>query len=129
MAEFAYNNSKNASMGSTPFEFNCDYHAWVSFKDKCNARFRSFSANRLDVELRKLINVCRQNLLDSQDLQKSAYNKGVKPRSCASDEKVWLNSKHIKTKQNRKLKANFFGSFQVLHPVEKQVYKLELPPK
>ena len=42
---------------------------------------------------------------------------------------VWLSSKHLKTKQNRKLEAKFFGLFQVLHPVGKQVYKLKLPKK
>ena len=37
-----------------------------------------------------------------------------------------LNNKYIKTKQNRKLKTKFFEPFKVLHPVEKQVYKLEI---
>ena len=40
-----------------------------------------------------------------------------------------MNSRYIKTKRNRKLLFKFFGPFQVLHPVEKQVYKLELPKR
>ena len=40
-----------------------------------------------------------------------------------------LNSKYIKTIQNRKLKAKLFGLFQVLHSVGKQAYKLKLPKK
>lgn len=44
--------------------------------------------------------------------------------SYASGNKIWLNSKYIKTKQNFKLKAKFFGLFQVVYLVEKQVYKL-----
>ena len=71
--------------------------------------------------------VCQENLHHAQELQKRANNKGVKSQSYASGEKVFLNSKYIKTKRNRKLKAKFFGPFQVLHPVEKQTYKLELP--
>ena len=44
--------------------------------------------------------VCQKNLHHAQKLQKRAYNKGVKARSYALGEKVWLNSKYIKTKQN-----------------------------
>ena len=33
MAEFAYNNAKNASTGFTPFELNCGYHPSVSYKE------------------------------------------------------------------------------------------------
>ena len=50
----------------------------------------------------------------------------MKPRSYAPGEKVWLNSKYIKTKQNQKLEAKFFGLFQILYPVRKQAYKLNL---
>ena len=36
--------------------------------------------------------VCRENLHNTQELEKQAHNKGVKPRSYASSDKVWLNS-------------------------------------
>ena len=51
--------------------------------------------------------ICRENLHHAQELQKQAHDKGVKSRSYASDDKVWLNSKYIKTKRNRKLEAKF----------------------
>ena len=75
------------------------------------------------------MNICQQNLLHAQELQKRAHDKGVKPRSYAPGEKVWLNSKYIKTKQNRKLKAKFFGLFRILYLIGKQAYKFDLSTK
>ena len=129
MAEFAYNNAKNASSGHMLFELNCGYHLRMSYKDDDNPRSKSKLADDLSAELRELMIVCRENLHHAQELQKRAHDKGVKPRSYAPSDKVWLNSKYIKTKQNRKLEAKFFGPFRVLHPVGKQAYKLELPRK
>ena len=119
MVEFAYNNGKNASIGHTPFELNCGFYLRVSFENNVNPHSRSCFADKLAKDLRKLMDICQQNLLHAQKLQKRAYNKGVKPWSYAAGEKVWLNSKYINTKQNQKLKAKFFGSFQILHSVGK----------
>ncbi len=129
MAEFAYNNAKNASTSHTLIELNCGYHPKVSFKEDVNPSSRSHSANELGEELRELMEVCCQNLLHAQELQKRTHDKGVKSRSYAPGEKVWLNSKYITTKRNKKLESKFFGPFRVLHAIGKQVYKLELPTK
>ncbi len=129
MAEFAYNNAKNASTGHTTFELNCGYHPRVSFEEAVDRRSRSRSAIEMAEELRELMEVCCQNLLHAQELRKRAHDKGVKSRGYASGEKVWLNSRYIKTKRNKKLVSKFFGPFRVLHVVGKQAYKLELPAK
>ena len=129
MAEFASNNAKNTSTGHTLFELNCGYHPRVFFKIDVDPRLRFRSANELVEELRELIKVCCQNLLYAQELQKIAHDKRVKNHSYASSKKIWLNSKYIKTKRNKKLKSIFFGPFQVFHAVGKQAYKLELPTK
>ena len=111
MAEFAYNNAKNASTGHTPFKLNCSYHPRVSFEEDTNPRSQSKMAKELFSKLRELMIVCRENLYHAQEFQKRAKNKGVKPSSYASSDKVWFNSKHIKTKQNWKLEAKFFRPF------------------
>ena len=129
MAKFAYNKAKNVSTGHTPFELNCGYHPQMSYKEEVDSRSKSKSADRLSAELRELIIVCQKNLHHAQKLQKRAHNKGVKPKSYAFGDKVWLNSKYIKTKRKRKLEVKFFGPFQVLHSIGKQAYKLELPKK
>ena len=126
MAEFAYNNAKNASTGHTPFELNCGCHPWMSYKKDVNPRSQSKSADELLTKLRDLMIVCRENLYHAQKFQKRANDKGVKPRSYVPSKKVWLNSKYIKTKHNRKLETKFFGLFQVLHLIGKQAYKLDL---
>ena len=108
---------------------NCGYHPWISYEEDINPRSQSKSADELSAELKELMIICREKLYYAKELQKRAYNKGVKPQSYSPDEKVWLNSKYIKTKRNRKLEAKFFGPFQVLHLVGKQAYKLELLKK
>ena len=105
MVKFAYNNFKNARTGHILFELNCGYHPCIFFEDEYNARFRSSSAKELTMELKELINVYCQNLLHVQDLEKQVYDKGVKPWNYISSKKIWLNSKHIKTKRNRKLET------------------------
>ncbi len=119
MVEFTYNNAKNTSTGHTPFELNCGYYPRVSFKEDVDPCLRSRSANELAEELEELMEVCCQNLLHAQALQKRAHDKEVKSRSYAPGEKVWLNSKDIKTKKNKKLESKFFGPFRVFHVVGK----------
>ena len=126
MTEFAFNNFKNVSISHIPFKLNCGYHLCVSFKDEYNTCSKSFLAKKRAMELRELMNIYCQNLLHVQNLQKQANDKEVKPWSYVPGKKVSLNSKYIKRKKNWKLKAKFFGPFQVFYPVGKQVYKLEL---
>ena len=70
MAKFAYNNTKNASTGFTPFELNCKYHLQVSYKEDLNLRLQSKTVEKLSFELRNLMTACQQNLHHAQELQK-----------------------------------------------------------
>ena len=126
MTEFAYNNAKNANTGHTLFELNCGYYLCVSYEEDVDPHSKSKSADELSAEVKELITVCRKILYYAQKLQKQAQDQSIKSRSYAPGDKVWLNSKHIKTKRNCKLEAKFFGPFQVLYPVGKQAYKFEL---
>lgn len=80
--------------------------------------------NKLLAELKELMIIYEEKPHYTQELQKRVYDKGVKPKSHALDNKVWLNSKYTKTEQNWKLKAKFFGLFQVLTSIRKQDYKI-----
>ncbi len=129
MAEFAYNNAKNASTGHTPFELNCGYYPRAPYEEDIDPRSQSKSTDKLATKLRELMAVCRENLQHGQELQKRYHDTHAKPRSYVPGDKVWLNSRYIITKRNRKLEAKFFGPFRVLHPVGKQAYKIEFPKK
>ena len=127
MVEFAYNNTRNASISHMPFKLNCSYHPRVSYEEDVDPRSQSKSADELSAKHKEVMIVCQENLYHAQELQKRAHDKRVKPQSYSPGKKVWLKSKYIKIKRNRKLEAKFFGPFQVLHSIEKQAYKLELP--
>ena len=78
MAEFAYNNAKNASTGHTLFELNYEYYPQVSYKEDLNLRSKSKIAKDLSSKLQNLMAICQQNLYHAQKLQKQAHNKVVK---------------------------------------------------
>ena len=88
MAEFTYNNTKNASTGYNLFKFNCGYYLKVLFEENIDPYLRSCFANKLVEELKELIEVCCQNLFHGQELQKRVYNKRVKSCSYVLSKKV-----------------------------------------
>lgn len=68
MAEFAYNNAKNASTSHIPFELNCSYHPHISYKEEADLLSKLKSADKLAIKLRNLMTVCRDNLQYAQEL-------------------------------------------------------------
>ncbi len=67
MAEFAYNNVKNANTGHTPFKLNCGYYFQTSYEEDVNSRSQLKLADELATELKELMAVCRENLQHTQD--------------------------------------------------------------
>ena len=55
ITKIAYNNTRNASTGHTPFELNCGYHAQVSYKEDVNPRSQSKSMDKLLMKLSELM--------------------------------------------------------------------------
>ena len=51
MAEFAYNNIKNANTGHTLFELNYGYYFYVSYKEDLDSRSKSKIVKELFFEL------------------------------------------------------------------------------
>ncbi len=61
MAEFAYNNAKNASTGHTFFKLNYGYHPHAFYKENLDPHSQSKSAEELVNQLRDLITICKEN--------------------------------------------------------------------
>lgn len=111
MAEFTYNNTKNASSSHTLFELNCNYYFCMFYKEDINSWFKSKLANELFLELWELMTSCYKNLQYVQDLEKQAHDKNIKSRSYALGNQIWLNAMYIKIKQNWKLETKFLELF------------------
>ena len=63
MAEFAYNNAKNASTNHIPFQLNYSYYPRMLFEEDIDPHSKSRSVDKRVGELRELMEVCCQNLL------------------------------------------------------------------
>lgn len=68
MAEFAYNNVKNASTDHTPFELNCCYYHRISLEKHTNFCSQSKTIDKLLTELQELMSVYRENFYYAQKL-------------------------------------------------------------
>lgn len=79
MAEFTYNNAKNANTGYTSFEFNNDYHPCISFEEDIDPCSLFKIVKDLTSKLKDLMVIYWKNLFYTQELQKRAYNKSMKP--------------------------------------------------
>ena len=79
MTEFAYNNAKNASTSYMSFKFNCGNYLWVLNKKNFDPRSKLKSVGKLFFEFQNLMVICQQNFNHTQELQKQAQNKSVKP--------------------------------------------------
>lgn len=126
MAEFAYNNVKNANTNYISFKLDYGYYLQMSYKEKVDPQSKIQPIDKLSAELRQLIIVCYKNFHHTQKLQKWIYGKGMTLRNYTPSNKFWLNSKYIKTKQNQKLEAKLFRPIHILHLFRNEAYKLEL---
>ena len=77
IAEFAYNNARDASTNDMSLELNYGHYPWISYKKNINPRPQSKSANKLSAKARELMIVCQKNIHYTQEVQKRAHDKGV----------------------------------------------------
>ena len=70
MAEFAYNNARNASTGHIFFKLNYRYHSHILYKKNFNPRPKLKTAEKLSFDPQNLMIVCQQNFYCPQKYHK-----------------------------------------------------------
>jgi hypothetical protein len=127
LAEFAYNNSPNASTGVSPFFANKGYHPNISVhpeRDLASQRARDFvvDLDELHKTLREQISLaqkCYQGPADAQHALPPVIQVG---------DQVFVKSDHIRTTQpSRKLAEKYLGPFEIIAKPSRQSYTLRLP--
>jgi hypothetical protein len=127
LAEFAYNNSRHAATGITPFYAAYGFHPTFETRgeggdvDVPAARERATRIQNIRIEMEK-------QLTQAIQTQATYYDKKRKPRTYAVGDMVWLAAKNIKTtRPSRKLDYKYHGPFRVEKAIGEQAYRLELP--
>lgn len=129
-AEFAYNNSRHAATGTTPFFAVYGYHPNHEFKaqDDREGEVNEPAAALHAERMKDLHETMYQNLEKAQRRMTKYYNAHRKDHSFAEGDKVWLRTTNIRTQREcKKLDRKKLGPFKITKVIGPQAYRLDLP--
>jgi hypothetical protein len=128
-AEYAYNNSWNATTKTTPFKALYGYDPELRFNVEDNINKGEIPAAQDRVtRLHDLRNKLREELLSSQERQARYYNQRHQPRLFKRGALVKLSTRNLKLK-DKKLQPKWIGPFRIIERIGTQAYRLALPEK
>jgi len=128
-AEFAYNNSMNATIQMTPFRALYSYDPELRFDVADNVTEGKAPAARERVKrLHELRERLREEYLKAQERQAKYYNQRHQPMTFKRGDLVKLSTKNLRLK-NKKLQPRWVGPFRILERIGSQAYRLALPEK
>ncbi len=131
-AEFAYNNSKQASTGFSPFELDCGFTPLTPISMAMETPSNVKAANDFIEHWDTMIKTAKDNLQDAQERQTKYANQHRRHSEFELGDKVLLSTRNITTvvdkrRPTQKLTLKYIGPFKVIQVVSTMSYKLELP--
>ena len=131
MAEFAYNNSKQASTSLSPFYLNYGFHpsipTTIQPTNTTVAAVEDFM-----IRMNNLLKIAQDNISQAQ-LQQARYaNQHRRDEQFSVGDNVLVSSENINlpsqvNRPTRKFQAKFLGPYKVIETVSPTAYRLELP--
>ena len=130
-AEFAYNNSKQASTGFTPFELDTGCHPITPAASIVPTKVPA--ANEYVEHWNYIMKAAREALEQAQERQKKYADQHRRHIEFKVGDEVLLSAKNINTPVDRhrptqKLVPKFIGPYRIAKVISPTAYKLELPP-
>lgn len=131
-AEFAYNNSKQASTGFTPFELDCGQHPITPTVLASGSLTQVAATDDFIEHWNNMINIAKDTLVVAQQRQSQYANNHRRHVEFKIGDKVLLSTKNInnpidKNRPTRKLAPKYIGPYIIEAIISKTAYKLELP--
>ena len=133
MVEFAYNNSKQASTGHTPFYLNSGQHPStpVTLALAQQNRVTSKVPSALDFvgKMDKATKEAKTSILASQQRQKAYADAHRSELLFNVGDKVWLETSRLRPEVARKLAKKREGPCPIIEKISSVTYKLKLPKR
>jgi hypothetical protein len=128
MAEFAYNNAKNETLGCSPFRACYTFEPALTYDEEASRRVSIPAAAERAELLERERQAFDQRWQIAVTAQAKYYNQKHQPKAYAKGELVMLSTKNLKQKvPSKKLAARFIGPFKVDEAIGTQAYRLHLP--
>ena len=128
LAEFAYNNRIHASTRRTPFELDSGQHPRMGVEPRLSTKTEAVDefVQRIQKTTEEAQAALRQAAEDMARFHDAHRGKEIVFKV---GEKVWLDSRNIKTtRPTKKLDDKWFGPFPITEVISNSAYKLKLTP-